>query len=149
MCLSEVRQNVAYVKLPRVPSNVVLGPDADQQAVFEAANIHSLVSRVIEGFNGTCISYGQTSSGKTYTMEGFTYSKTKRGIYAPHFTNTFSAQYGLSMRAIYSIFQQLEERPPHPEVIRTKVSFCQIYQDIPYDLLSQASSKRMIPLKIR
>lgn len=30
----------------------------------------SIVDSVIEGFNGTIFAYGQTSSGKTHTMEG-------------------------------------------------------------------------------
>jgi len=137
------------VKTTTYAFNTVLGPEAEQYAVFEAAGIRSMVSRVIEGFNATCISYGQTSSGKTYTMEGFSYGRTKRGIYAPRFMDMNPAQYGLSINAIYSLFDQIDNRPPKHEVIRTKVSFCQIYQDIPYDLLSPASKSKMIPLKIR
>ena len=30
----------------------------------------SVVDSVLEGFNGTVFAYGQTSSGKTFTMEG-------------------------------------------------------------------------------
>lgn len=30
----------------------------------------SVVDSVLEGFNGTIFAYGQTSSGKTFTMEG-------------------------------------------------------------------------------
>jgi len=137
------------VKITTYTFNTVLGPDADQHTVSEAAGIRSMVSRVIDGFNATCISYGQTSSGKTYTMEGFSYGRTKRGIYAPRFMDMHPAQYGLSINAIYALFEQIDKRPPKHEVIRTKVSFCQIYQDIPYDLLSPASKSKMIPLKIR
>jgi type II secretory ATPase GspE/PulE/Tfp pilus assembly ATPase PilB-like protein len=32
---------------------------------------------VLEGFNGTVLAYGQTSSGKTYTMEGYKYEEAK------------------------------------------------------------------------
>jgi len=137
------------VKITTYAFSTVLGPGAEQQTVFEAAAIRSMVSRVIEGFNATCISYGQTSSGKTYTMEGFSYGRTKRGIYAPRFMDMHPAQYGLSINAIYSLFEQINNRPPKHEVIRTKVSFCQIYQDVPYDLISPASKSKMIPLKVR
>jgi len=137
------------IKITTYKFNAVLGPKADQNAVFEAGAIRSMVSRVIEGFNATVISYGQTSSGKTYTMEGFTYGRTKRGIYAPRFHDMERGHYGLSLNAIHELFKQINNRPPKHEVIRTKVSFCQIYQDIPFDLLSTASKSKMIPLKIR
>lgn len=31
---------------------------------------HSIVHSVMCGYNGTVLAYGQTASGKTYTMEG-------------------------------------------------------------------------------
>ena len=37
---------------------------------------------VLEGYNATILAYGQTGTGKTYTMEGFKYSSgdPERGI---------------------------------------------------------------------
>ena len=35
---------------------------------------HSIVHSVMCGYNGTVLAYGQTASGKTYTMEGFDHS---------------------------------------------------------------------------
>ncbi|XP_024542999.1 kinesin-II 85 kDa subunit-like [Selaginella moellendorffii] len=32
---------------------------------------HPVVESVMHGYNGTVLAYGQTASGKTYTMEGF------------------------------------------------------------------------------
>ncbi|KAJ2820658.1 hypothetical protein FBU31_005150, partial [Coemansia sp. 'formosensis'] len=43
------------------------GPDASQSAVYEAA-VFPLLQRFVEGYNVTVLAYGQTSSGKTYTM---------------------------------------------------------------------------------
>lgn len=44
-------------------------PSCTQQDVFETA-VLPVVDSVLEGFNGTILAYGQTSSGKTHTMLG-------------------------------------------------------------------------------
>ncbi|KAJ2027169.1 hypothetical protein H4S03_008368 [Coemansia sp. S3946] len=43
------------------------GPEANQASVFDAA-VFPLLLRFVEGYNVTVLAYGQTSSGKTYTM---------------------------------------------------------------------------------
>ncbi|KAJ2492644.1 hypothetical protein IWW37_001255 [Coemansia sp. RSA 2050] len=43
------------------------GPEAGQAAVYDAA-VAPLLQRFVEGYNVTVLAYGQTSSGKTYTM---------------------------------------------------------------------------------
>jgi kinesin family protein 5 len=40
-----------------------------QSEIFEVA-AKPVVESVLEGFNGTIFAYGQTSSGKTHTMQG-------------------------------------------------------------------------------
>jgi len=47
----------------------VFGPDATQNDVFEAVGRHA-VEGVLDGFNSAVLSFGQTSSGKTFTMVG-------------------------------------------------------------------------------
>ncbi len=42
---------------------------ASQQNIYEIAG-EPIVESVLKGFNGTIFAYGQTSSGKTYTMQG-------------------------------------------------------------------------------
>jgi hypothetical protein len=44
----------------------VLSPDEGQQSVYEQAE--PLVQSFLEGMNATILAYGQTSSGKSYTM---------------------------------------------------------------------------------
>ena len=46
----------------------VIDPAASQETVFDL--VRADVLAVLEGFNCTCLAYGQTSGGKTYTMEG-------------------------------------------------------------------------------
>lgn len=59
----------------------VLDVNATQQQVYEIAG-RSVVTSLFDGFNGTIFAYGQTSSGKTYTMQGPSVSDAleKRGI---------------------------------------------------------------------
>ena len=47
----------------------VFGPKAQQRSIYEQA-IAPIVNEVLEGFNCTVFAYGQTGTGKTYTMEG-------------------------------------------------------------------------------
>ena len=43
--------------------------DADQERVY-TKTASDLVKYALDGFNGTMFAYGQTSSGKTFTMDG-------------------------------------------------------------------------------
>jgi DNA replication protein DnaC len=52
-----------------------------QENVYENTAKQAVWS-VLEGYNATILAYGQTGTGKTYTMEGFKYSAgdPQRGI---------------------------------------------------------------------
>lgn len=47
----------------------VFGPSAKQVDLYDQAVV-PIVNEVLEGFNCTIFAYGQTGTGKTYTMEG-------------------------------------------------------------------------------
>jgi len=57
----------------------VFGPDSKQPDVYNDA-ARSIVESVIEGYNGTIFAYGQTGTGKTFTMEGIRAEPELRGI---------------------------------------------------------------------
>ena len=50
-------------------STFTLASSSKQKDVYEQT-VRSLVDSVLEGFNGTIFAYGQTGTGKTFTMEG-------------------------------------------------------------------------------
>lgn len=52
----------------------VFGPKTQQGMAYVHA-VAPLVNDVLEGFNCTVFAYGQTGTGKTYTMEGSTKPK--------------------------------------------------------------------------
>jgi kinesin family protein 5 len=41
-----------------------------QEDVFEQVGF-PVLQNILDGFNGTIMAYGQTSSGKTHTMQGY------------------------------------------------------------------------------
>ena len=72
------------------------------------------------GQNGTVFAYGQTASGKTYTMEG---------------SDVFqSSKSGIIPRVARGLFQKIYEQPEHLEFI-IKISYVEIYLDKIRDLL--------------
>lgn len=50
-----------------------------------------LVDSVLEGFNGTIFAYGQTGTGKTFTMEGIRSQPELRGIIPSSFAHIFDS----------------------------------------------------------
>lgn len=71
----------------------------------------------MEGYNGTVFAYGQTSSGKTYTMMG-------------DFANP-----GVIPRAIEDVFAYIQENSNQREFL-LRVSYLEIYNETIRDLLS-------------
>lgn len=60
--------------------------DSKQEEIY-ADVCHPLVESVLNGFNGTIFAYGQTGTGKTYTMEGLVDDP---GVIARSFVHIFS-----------------------------------------------------------
>ncbi|XP_055693752.1 kinesin-like protein Klp68D [Lutzomyia longipalpis] len=59
--------------------DAVYGPNATQQNLYDET-VRPLVSSVLEGFNCCVFAYGQTGTGKTYTMEGVRGDPEDKGI---------------------------------------------------------------------
>ena len=52
---------------------------AAQGEVFDTV-VKKIVDQFVEGYNGTVFAYGQTSTGKTYTVEGSARQYEERGL---------------------------------------------------------------------
>lgn len=96
----------------------VFGPKATQAQVYEEA-AKPIVKDVLSGYNGTIFAYGQTSSGKTHTMEG--------NIGDDDFE-------GIIPRIVNDIFQYIFMMDAKVE-FHIKVSYFEIYMDKIKDLL--------------
>ncbi|XP_074071236.1 kinesin heavy chain isoform X1 [Macrotis lagotis] len=96
----------------------VLPPNTSQEQVYNAC-AKQIVKDVLEGYNGTIFAYGQTSSGKTHTMEGKLHDHQLMGIIPRIAHDIFDH--------IYSMDENLE--------FHIKVSYFEIYLDKIRDLL--------------
>jgi len=103
----------------------VFGPSSTQQDVFEYAAM-PVVQDVLLGYNATIFAYGQTSSGKTFTMEG-------PSIYDAEMR-------GLIPRTVSALFDGVLDAESHIE-FTVKISYIEIYMEKIQDLLDEFRAK--------
>lgn len=80
-----------------------------------------MILTVLEGFNATIFAYGQTSSGKTHTMEGPTIQDDQ--------------QRGIIPRMFQFIFDYIHNQAEESTEFTVKVSMFEIYNERIQDLL--------------
>ncbi|KAK9194126.1 hypothetical protein WN944_004828 [Citrus x changshan-huyou] len=122
-----VSQSIAGKHIDRVFTfEKVFGPSAQQRDLYEQAVV-PIVNEVLEGFNCTIFAYGQTGTGKTYTMEG----ECKRSKSGPN--GELPPEAGVIPRAVQQIFDTLESQNAEYSV---KVTFLELYNEEITDLLA-------------
>ncbi|KAF7729727.1 hypothetical protein EC973_003805 [Apophysomyces ossiformis] len=147
----------------------VFGPESKQSEIFLGLG-QKLIYKFIEGYNVTILAYGQTSSGKTYTMGT-----------AQHSGRFDEEQEGIVPRAMSLLFDLLQQQPdmqptspssssassndlpsfarglprsfsrasPSRFKYTVKVSFVEIYNEDLIDLLNSAPPNERPPVTIR
>ncbi|XP_061955780.1 kinesin-like protein KIN-5C [Populus nigra] len=129
-----VSQNIAGKHIDRVFTfDKVFGPSAQQRDLYEQAVV-PIVHEVLEGFNCTIFAYGQTGTGKTYTMEG----ECKRSKSGPN--GELPPEAGVIPRAVKQIFDTLESQNAEYSV---KVTFLELYNEEITDLLAPEEISRV------
>jgi centromeric protein E len=101
------------------------GEDANTARVY-ADVAQGIVTSVVNGLNGTIFAYGQTSSGKTHTMQG---SGTIQS------GSTSNDEGGIVHMAAKDIFSQIEQHA-NDRIFLVRASFLEIYNEEVRDLLS-------------
>ncbi|GAA6019601.1 hypothetical protein JCM11491_002819 [Sporobolomyces phaffii] len=107
----------------------VIGPDEGQSAVYESAA--SLVESFLDGMNATILAYGQTSSGKSYTMG------TDR--IGDEEDTAFVDRQGITPRAVAEVFERMHDAQRESNggsTFSAKVSYVEIYNEDLIDLLA-------------
>ncbi|KAF7113545.1 hypothetical protein RHSIM_RhsimUnG0121300 [Rhododendron simsii] len=107
----------------------VFGPASQQKDLYEQA-IAPLVNEALEGYTCTIFAYGQTGTGKTYTMEGEAVKQKK---------TEFHNDAGVIPRAVKQIFDTLKAQNAEYGV---KVTFLELYHEDITDLLVPEKGSR-------
>lgn len=104
----------------------VFGTETAQVEVYKSV-VAPLIDQVVMGYNCTVFAYGQTGTGKTYTMEG----ERSTDDSACSWENDPSC--GIIPRALHQLFETLQV---HNTEHTVRVSFLELYNEELYDLLS-------------
>ena len=95
----------------------IFPPSSTQEDIY-SFGVKEIIDSVLNGYNGTVLAYGQTSSGKTYTMQGEMEPPSTQGIIP---------------RMISHVFKYIYNTEGTDFII--KVSMIEIYQEKIRDLL--------------
>ncbi|EDV25164.1 Kinesin-like protein KIF3A [Trichoplax sp. H2] len=106
--------------------DTVFGSDSKQVDVYNQT-ARKIVESVLEGYNGTIFAYGQTGTGKTFTMEGVRSTPELRGI----IPNSFAHIFGHIAKS------QGDAR------FLVRVSYMEIYNEEVRDLLGKDQNARL------
>nr|CCC91586.1 putative kinesin [Trypanosoma congolense IL3000] len=106
-----------------------LGPDASQEDVFRALDLHSMCDAAFEGKAATVMCFGQTGSGKTYTMSGSVEGE-----------DGDPAEDGIQFEAVRYVSQFRERiqtsEGGHEKTVKLRASYFELYNERINDLLN-------------
>jgi hypothetical protein len=109
-------------------------PPSPPQAETYAATCAPLIERCLLGYNATVFAYGQTSTGKTYTM----------GTHPP--SGPEDPGRGVIPRAIEDVFSRADA-DADADALLVRVSFLEIYNETLRDLLNPDADPRSLAIR--
>ncbi|XP_046423886.1 kinesin-like protein Klp61F [Neodiprion fabricii] len=128
--VSSSKDIIVYEKPPdklskKFTFDKVFGPFSKQVSIYQAV-VSPLVEEVLAGYNCTVFAYGQTGTGKTFTMEGVSNDPS---LYWNSDTNA-----GIIPRSLSHLFDELHTLDVQEYSVR--VSFLELYNEELFDLLA-------------
>ncbi|KAK0197090.1 kinesin 2 [Armillaria mellea] len=117
---------LGVVTLPPIRTysfDLVFGPEADQALIYHEV-VSPMLEQVLMGYNCTLFAYGQTGTGKTYTMHG---------DLVPTAMGNPSVHAGMIPRVLFRLFHALETSGSDFSV---KISYIELYNEELRDLLA-------------
>ncbi|KAJ2098914.1 hypothetical protein GGI09_003064 [Coemansia sp. S100] len=128
----------------------VFGPRATQEQIYQKV-AGPILEEVMQGYSCTIFAYGQTGTGKTYTMQGdlkSAYSDTSNGGVVkgdPLASLLIPTNAGLIPRTLHNLFYILDKRSANYKV---SVSYVELYNEELLDLLSSGDSGKGPGIKL-
>ncbi|CAD8043079.1 unnamed protein product [Paramecium primaurelia] len=119
--LEQYVSNPSNYTLHQFTFDYVYDQDSTQEQVYNTTAALS-VDSTLQGYNSTIIAYGQTGTGKTYTMHGFSF-------------NPNSDQLGIIPRSLHNIFNHIQMKSNSSTTFMVRASYLQIYNENINDLL--------------
>ncbi|ETW01681.1 hypothetical protein, variant 4 [Aphanomyces invadans] len=131
---------------PKPPTQLVVGKDrpftfdsihtvdTTQEALY-ATSVTSLVNGFIEGYNATVLAYGQTGTGKTFTMTG-----------GAAYSAKLQDSHGVIPRAVCHVFQLMHARQQVSECL-LRIEYVEIYNEELRDLLHPETSSKNLSIR--
>ena len=126
--------NVPNTEIPKnyiFSYDKVFSPNSNQTEIYTNVG-KRIVDDIMAGYNGTIFAYGQSGSGKTYTMYG-------KDIYDE---NTK----GIIPRVVEEIFKRVEKSDNSID-FQFKLSVMEIYKEVMYDLFTHGNNLKIIENK--
>ena len=126
--------NLPNIEIPK--NNIfsydkVFPPNSNQSEIY--ANVGKrIVEDIMSGYNGTIFAYGQSGSGKTYTMYG-------NDLYDENLK-------GIIPRIVEEIFKRVEKSDKNID-FQIKLSVMEIYKEVIFDLFTQENNLKIIENK--
>lgn len=138
-CMVEMKSDkeiIVYEQSQDRPSKIftfdgIFGPSSTQVDVYRRV-VSPLLKEVIAGYNCTVFAYGQTGTGKTYTMEG-------GRVDNPNWQNDTSA--GMIPRCLSHLFDELQLLENQQYTVR--VNFLELYNEELFDLLTDGNDAKI------
>ncbi|KAF7728115.1 kinesin-like protein Klp8 [Apophysomyces ossiformis] len=106
--------------------------DATQEHIYNEV-VQPILDEMLLGYNCTIFAYGQTGTGKTYTMEGDLEERFGR----------YTSAAGIIPRTIHNLFETLDKLGHEYSV---KVSLLELYNEELRDLLNNSDDRPMLKL---
>lgn len=114
--------------------DAVLDPLKSQAELYEAAG-RKIINFFCDGYNGTIFAYGQSGSGKTFSMLGpetVTETLINKDV---EITPDVEALFGITPRATFHLFENIKAGQAKGNKYDVRVSYIEVYNEMINDIL--------------
>lgn len=127
--IMEYLKNSKYYQIHQFTFDYIFDEATKQLEIYDITAKESVKS-VLDGFNATIMAYGQTGTGKTFTMEG-----------------ELPNSEGITFLAIKDLFKEINKNNEKNISFDIKISFLQIYNEQILDLLNSKSQNKNLSIR--